>query len=197
MLCWWFPPENCGWQSPRDVCSHGAVRQSSVLDIRQAQRPSDFRSVRSLLAAYAAELRARFGLEDLGEELEDLAAAYPPPGGIWLASRVGADVGCVALRPLGDGCAELKRLFTLFSARRCGAGRALVKTALTAADAAGFRAVRLDTLQGMDAAQALYRSLGFRLIPSYGSNPRPGSQFLEVPLGVRHRQPPEGGLNRG
>jgi putative acetyltransferase len=83
---------------------------------------------------------------------------------------------------LDGGLVELKRLFTLPEARSIGVGRALVAEALAAARAAGMRGVRLDTLAGMDAAQALYVSLGFRRIAPYRVNPLAGAQFLELAL---------------
>ena len=42
--------------------------------------------------------------------------------------------------------------------------------------------MRLDTVPGMDAAQALYEQLGFREIPPYTLSPVPGVRFLELGL---------------
>ncbi len=153
-----------------------------MLDIRQARSPREWQYVRALLEAYAAELGVDLGFQGFGAELDGLAAAYPHPGGVWLAWRTGAPAGCVALRPLDDGYAELKRLYAVPAARGSGLGRALVNRALAAARAAGFSGVRLDTLPGMDAAQGLYASLGFVRVASYRATPLalPGTQFLEL-----------------
>lgn len=139
----------------------------------------DWHHVRSLLLAYAEQLQMDLSFQGFAEELKALPAAYPPPGGVWLASRAGTSLGCVALRPLGDGNGELKRLFVVPAGRHSGVGRALAEAALAAARAAGFRAVRLDTVRGMEAAQALYDSLGFVPIAAYRENPLPGARFLE------------------
>jgi hypothetical protein len=42
--------------------------------------------------------------------------------------------------------------------------------------------MRLDTLPGMVAAQALYEQFGFREIAAYTSNPVAGARFLELEL---------------
>ncbi len=68
------------------------------------------------------------------------------------------------------------------AARGSGAGRALVEAMLARARALGFARVRLDTLATMHAAQALYRSLGFRPIAPYHVNSLPGTAYFELEL---------------
>jgi putative acetyltransferase len=151
-----------------------------VLDIQRVQTLRGWRCVRALIEAYVLELGLDLGFQGLAKELDDVSRAYPAPGGAWLALDAEEAVGCVALRPLGDSEAELKRLYALPHVRGSGVGRRLVVTALAGARRAGFRRVRLDTVQGMEAAQALYTSLGFAPIPPYRENPLPGAQFLEL-----------------
>ena len=96
-----------------------------------------------------------------------------------LARRGEEAVGCVGLRPLGDGVCEMKRLFLRPAARGTGTGRLLVDAVLDRATALGYRRMRLDTVPGMDAAIAIYRARGFEPINAYTENPIPGAMYLE------------------
>lgn len=137
--------------------------------------------VRELFREYAASLGVSVAYQGFAEELSALPGKYAPPaGGIWLARAASSSAcGCVALRPLSAGIAELKRLYVRPEARGLGAGRALLQTALAAAHTAGYKAVRLDSLPSMASALRLYASLGFQPIPPYCDNPFPGAVFLE------------------
>jgi putative acetyltransferase len=42
--------------------------------------------------------------------------------------------------------------------------------------------MRLDTVPGMETAQAIYRRLGFRDAEPYTVNPVPGARFLRLDL---------------
>jgi ribosomal protein S18 acetylase RimI-like enzyme len=77
----------------------------------------------------------------------------------------------------------MKRLYVRTEVRSQGVGRALAQAAVDFARQARYRAMRLDTLPNMAAAQELYRSLGFRDVPPYRHNPMPGASFMELTLG--------------
>jgi GNAT superfamily N-acetyltransferase len=87
-----------------------------------------------------------------------------------------------ALRPLGEGAGEMKRLYVRPSARASGLGRALVEASIARARELGYATMRLDTLPRMDAARALYLSLGFRPIERYNDNPIEGVLFFGLLL---------------
>lgn len=110
-------------------------------------------------------------------------AALPGGYDALLVARDGEEIaGCVALRPLEEGACEMKRLYVQPSARGSGAGRALVEASIARARELGYTAMRLDTLPRMNAARALYLSLGFRPIERYNDNPIEGVLFFELTL---------------
>jgi ribosomal protein S18 acetylase RimI-like enzyme len=139
----------------------------------------DADSLRALFREYFAWL----GPEDWFTDLEAELAALPGGYDAILVAREGGEVvGCVALRALGDGACEMKRLYVRPGTRRSGAGRALAEAIVEQARRLGYRTMRLDTLPTMAAAQALYRSLGFAETERYNDNPIPGVLFFELKL---------------
>lgn len=144
---------------------------------------ADVRDVRELLREYAAALTFPLDFQGFDRELAELPGAYAPPEGALLVARAdGAAAGCVALRPLDETTCELKRLYVRRAHRGRGVGRLLVASILEEARRRGYRIMRLDTVPGMEAAQALYEQLGFREIAPYTENPVEGTRFLELQL---------------
>jgi GNAT superfamily N-acetyltransferase len=113
-------------------------------------------------------------------DLDDPAATY---AALWVAVDGDEVVGSVALRDLGGGTVELKRMYLRPSERGRGLGRSLLTLALDWARANDVRIVRLDTSERMVAAQRLYEAYGFERVP--GDAPRQGQCRLlyELQLG--------------
>ena len=141
--------------------------------IRPAQA-DDLEAVQDLLREYAASLQLDLSFQDFDSELADPLEFYEL---VLLAEE-----GCVALRRLDGSTCEMKRLYVRPVARGSGLGRQLAEAVIAAARARGYRRMLLDTLPTMNAAQALYRSLGFRETEVYRFNPVPGTTFLELEL---------------
>lgn len=139
--------------------------------------------VRELFREYAAGTGLDLCFQGFNEELETLPGKYGPPEGRLLVAECGAqDAGCVALRKIGDGVCEMKRLYVRPDFRRRGVGQALAFAIVEAARDIGYVSMRLDTLSTMQSAVALYRSMGFRETSSYYANPLADVIYFELPL---------------
>lgn len=153
--------------------------------VRPVSTDADIGEIRVLFGEYAQSLGIDLAFQDFEAEMAGLPGAYSPPHGcLLLATAGGRSAGCVAVRDLLAGLCEMKRLYVRPEARGQGVGRALAEAAIRFGLAAGYEAMRLDTLPNMAAAQALYRQLGFREIPAYRYNPIPGTCFLELALRI-------------
>jgi putative acetyltransferase len=154
------------------------------VNIVQAQSPEDIDRARSLFEEYAAWLGIDLCFQNFGKELAELPGKYAPPNGrLFLAFDGDQLAGCVALRELGDGACEMKRLYVRPAFRGQGFGRELTDAVIDAAREIGYVKLRLDTLPGrMDRAVVMYRSRGFQQIEPYYDNPVAGVTFMELSL---------------
>jgi GNAT superfamily N-acetyltransferase len=150
-----------------------------MIRILEPAQPTELDDVRTLMRAFVAWHRVRH-VEDIDlieryfdqgafdAELAGLPGKYARPRGrLLLAYLDGKPAGCVALRDLGDGICEMKRMFVPEAFRGRGVGRALAERIIAAGKEAGYRAMRLDTSRRQSEAMALYEQAGFRRIPPY------------------------------
>ncbi len=151
---------------------------------RQAEAAHDIQQVRELFEEYAAWLGINLCFQNFDKELAGLPGDYAPPSGrLFLAAEDDKVMGCVALRKIGDGIGEMKRLYVRPAFRGRGLGRTLTEKLIAEASSLGYQRIRLDTLPGkMEQAVALYRSLGFQEIAPYYQNPVAGASFMELVL---------------
>src|SRR5439155_16550841 len=77
---------------------------------------------------------------------------------------------------------EVKRIYVQPGYREGGWGRKLALALLDEARAIGYRELKLDTLDWMQAARGLYASLGFRECAPYYDNPLPGVVYMACAL---------------
>jgi len=77
---------------------------------------------------------------------------------------------------------EMKRLYVRPELRGAQLGRRLAVAIVRDSAAAGYATMVLDTLDTMAAAQALYRTLGFREIEPYYENPLGQVTFMALDL---------------
>lgn len=151
--------------------------------MRAAVGDADVACVRRLVLMHADARATTPGVEYMRADAEGLPGPYVPPlGGLWLAAAGDLAVGCVALRPLANGVAEVKRMYVAPEWRGRGVGRALMERVVAEARARGCETLRLGTLHDMAEAQALYRSLGFRPIERYRADEMIDTTFMELAL---------------
>jgi putative acetyltransferase len=153
--------------------------------IVQAQSETEIAQVRELFGEYVAWLGINLCFQNYDKEVTDLPGDYAPPHGRLLLALDddGEVAGCAALRSLGNGVCEMKRLFVRPAFRGQRLGWRLAEMVLDEARVLGYERIRLDTLPGkMDRAIAMYRVLGFKDIAPYYHNPVAGAAFMELNL---------------
>ncbi len=140
-------------------------------------------TVRELFAEYQQELGIDLCFQGFPEELAGLPGKYSPPSGcLILVSDGESAVACGALRDIGDGICELKRIYVRPAARRRGLARTISERLIAYGREAGYRAARLDTLRRLAGAIELYEQLGFRFIEPYNYNPEDDIVYMELAL---------------
>lgn len=159
-----------------------------MLHLKQASTPAEIEATRTLFKEYGASLGFSLCFQSFDQELASLPGDYAPPLGRLLMGhwREGPEdqlAGCVALHPLGVTTCEMKRLYVrpIFRGKRIG--QQLAEAIVEEARKIGYRHMRLDTVPSvMGTAVALYRSMGFREIPAYRTNPIAGAIYMELQL---------------
>ena len=160
------------------------MNEFTLTEIIRAHSVDDIEHARELFKDYEAWLEIDLCFQNFEKEVAELPGKYGPPDGrLLLAVENGKVAGCVALRKIGEGICEIKRLFLRPQFRGKGLGRQLAEAVIHDAREIGYERMRLDTLPPkMNDAIALYRSLGFKEIESYYDNPVPGAKFMELDL---------------
>lgn len=101
-------------------------------------------------------------------EVDAMTQAYAiPRAAYFVVERDGRVLGCGGVAALSGGdehTCELRKMYFLPALRGLGAGRELIERCLAKAREFGYRRCYLETLSGMDAAQALYLKSGFQRI---------------------------------
>jgi ribosomal-protein-alanine N-acetyltransferase len=90
--------------------------------------------------------------------------ALADPRAVCLVAERGGDVAGYLVATALPPSAELQNLGTAPEQQRAGVGRALVEALIDTCRARGLRELALEVRVSNAAAQALYRTLGFRLV---------------------------------
>jgi GNAT superfamily N-acetyltransferase len=154
------------------------------LEFIQAGSPDEIEQARGLFREYETWIETDLCFQSFARELAELPGKYAPPDGrLLLAFQDEQLAGCVALRKIGEGVCEMKRLFLRPDFHGKGLGRRLIDQVVQEAREIGYQRMRLDTLPPrMNKAIELYRRLGFKEIEPYYENPVTGALFMELQL---------------
>lgn len=141
--------------------------------------PVDARApdARACLAAYAADLDARFPEGFDPSDLVGPEEVSGDAGAFLVAYEEGRPVGCGALRRTAPGVGEIKHVWVHPGARRLGLARRLLDALEGEAVGRGLTVVRLDTHAVLTEARAMYEASGYTEIPAYSDHVYAGHWF--------------------
>jgi len=149
----------------------------------QAETDEDVDIARGLFVEYAAGLGFDLDFQDFKTELATIREQYfPPEGALLLVEVEGKMIGCAGMRKFTDDVCEMKRMYVKPEFRGEGIGRKMSEILIDTAKKAGYKYMRLDTIDTMITARELYGSLGFKIIPPYRYNPIEGTVYMELEL---------------
>lgn len=126
------------------------------------------------MASIIREVMPEFGAQGPGfaindPEVDHMSTAYDAPRHRYFVveehGTVQGGAGIAPLTGLESTHCELRKMYFLPSLRGRGIGSAMMRACLDFARQAGYSHCYLETLTGMDQAQALYRRFGFQPIP--------------------------------
>lgn len=149
------------------------------IEVDDLSRPQ----VHALLAEHLANMHELSPSEQVfALDLNKLRADDITFGTVWEQDEL---VGCGALKELTPTHGEIKSMRTPASARRRGAGRAVLEHIISVAQQRGYTKLSLETgtHAAFGPAHNLYRSKGFVTSGSFGSYlPNEHSVFMELRL---------------
>ena len=155
-----------------------------MIQVMDAEGEEGLGHARRLFRSYAAEFADSIAealcFQGFEAGIASLPGRYASPSGCLLLAMAGdSPAGCVAMRDLGGGDCEMKRLYVAPEFRGRGVGRLLVEQVIQRARQVGYRRMVLDTVPEMAGAIALYRSFGFVETSPYWECPVERTIYLE------------------
>lgn len=145
-----------------------------------AESSEDFQKCKAIINEYLEILGIDLAYMNLTDEFETMEKKYAANEGVLILALDGGEaIGCVGVRKIEPGIAELKRLYVRDSHRGLKVGVTLIEKALENARSPGYKKIRLDVIPSLLKAKELYHSFGFYEIPPYFNNPVEGTAYME------------------
>ena len=172
-----------------------------MTNVVQATMPEHREVVRALFAEYLRwvcpriyeEYHAVFDPEPMiAHDMETIDIFLPPKGLLLVSFEDDLPAGCACTRTIGEGIAELKRMYVRPSHRRKGIGAALVKESIRRVRELNYEEIRLDSAGFMVDAHRVYQSMGFTEISAYDGSEIPveyREHWVFMTLGLELRDP--------
>jgi putative acetyltransferase len=161
-----------------------------IMNITQAKTLHEIDEARRLFREYEAYLNVDLCFQQFESELANLPGKYALPSGTLLLAKDRQKViGCGALRRLGaiqDRTCEMKRLYVCREGRGLGIGKQIAERLIQEGVLLGYSTMVLDTLNRLEAAIQLYKSLGFVQTGPYYDNPLPDVVYWKLDLRSQH-----------
>ncbi len=140
-------------------------------------------TLHALFVEYQKSLRISLCFQNFDAELASLPKPYDEPNGCILILKVETEiVGVVALKCLEEGICEMKRLYIKPAYQGFGFGRKLTEKLIEEAKVKKYKIMKLDTLNRLEAAVKLYRSMDFIETKPYNYNPEEDILYFEKGL---------------
>jgi GNAT superfamily N-acetyltransferase len=158
-------------------------KEKPLIEYRELTGNEKMDEVRQLCREYADSLDIDLCFQDFEQEMKDLPGKYTPPDGAIILVEVDKQTaGCIALKKIGEGIAEMKRLYIRDAYRGLGISKTLIEMIICKARQIGYSYLRLDTLSTMQRALKVYESFGFYEIGAYVYNPCESVHYMELKL---------------
>jgi len=154
-----------------------------MVSIELCKEKSDFQKALKVVKSYTKWLNVDLSFQNIQSELSNFQTIYSYPDGAFLLAFFNQELaGGVGFKRFNQKICEIKRLYIYDRFRGKGIAKAALLEALTLAKRYGYKFARLDTLDSMKGAIALYKSFGFREIAPYYKNPLPNTKYFELKL---------------
>ncbi len=161
------------------------MKEVLFLQVKSAEHKQQAGSlIREYLEWLNERVQCDYGIEFdvesmVASDLSDSEKFHPPNGRFYLVQYKGDIAGVGCLKKLEDGQGEIQRMYVLPSFRGRGIGRAIVNRLIEDARSIGYGRLKLESLEFLEAAHLLYRSVGFQEIVPYAENSMQSYQDAE------------------